>query len=135
MSTPKDLLNFSELNEMTTRFRNKNTGTKSVWLSLDKLKEYISFIEKASKAKEIEISGIRAYFLTNTDMETTLGFNPTFKDTDSNSDMPHVSFDPVLSSTKKPAILSELMSDKSKSADQSSVLNRMEPCPKQCPKK
>ena len=136
MSTPKDLLSFSEFKQMSTDYQSKNFGkTKSVWVAIDKLKEYIAFIEKESKAKEIDLSGMRMHLVTNTDKHTSLAFSPTFKDANDRGSMPHISFDPLYSAEGKPAILSELLDDAAKSESQSSVLNGIRPCPKDCPEK
>ncbi len=136
MSTPKDLLSFSEFKQMSTDYKSKNPGkTKSVWVAIDKLKEYIAFIEKESKAKEIDLSGMRMHMITNTDKLTSLAFSPTFKDANDRGTMPHISFDPLYSTKGKPAILSELLDDTTKSKSQSSVLNGLRPCPSNCPNK
>ncbi len=136
MSTPKDLLSFSEFKQMSTDYKSRNVGkTKSVWVAIDKLKEYIAFIEKESKTKEIDLSGMRMHFVTNADNHTSLAFSPTFKEANDRGSMPHISFDPLYSTKGEPAILSTLLDDNSKSKSQSSVLDHNRPCPKDCPNK
>jgi hypothetical protein len=129
MSTPKDLLSYAELNTMLNAFKNDllpqmKGQTESVWMSIDKVKDFISFVESESKKKDISVSGLRFHFLADSANKLTLGISPTYKDDSDESLMPHVSFDPVMSEKDKPMSVSVAVKSNVKSDGNSSVLNR-----------
>jgi len=135
MNTPKDLISFENMKQMLDNYTKNPIKSNSVWMSLDKLKDYISFIEEESSKKEIPLSGVRVHFIANNKQQTSIALSPTYKDLKLKAEMPHISFDPVFSKSKKPTILSELLADTTKSKEVSSVQNGYILCPKFCPEK
>lgn len=83
-----------------TEFRKGKEDARYGWHSLEFYKNYIAYLEYESKQKNIEISGLRLYYVAYPDDERsgkqrdyqTYIFVPTYYDKESDS---HVAFDPA----------------------------------------
>jgi hypothetical protein len=131
MSTPRDLLTFEEFKTSLDDFQqnylnHKPITLESVWIEFAKLKEYLNYIETAANDKRISISGIRFHLIAENN-HISMALSPTVED-----DEKHVCFDPHKSTTGQPALLNDLMNDRSVVNSTSDVLNKVNPCPPKC---
>ena len=135
MSTVKDLISFNEMNQMLNAYNKNTKQSNSVFIEIAKLRDYLDYVEAESNRKSIAVSGIRFHFVANAENQTTIALSPTYQDKNDSSNMPHISFDPKYSQKGQPAILSDLLKNKSKANHISSIQNKNYPCPTNCPKK
>lgn len=117
------------------------------WISIDELKSYIYYVEKMSKEKGIEVSGIDFIHTQykrvepgtpnpdNAIYEETMMLAPTYK-----SGTKNVAFDPLYSKDGKPGELESLLDNLDKdslskdgSKTPSSIANTLNSCPNVCP--
>ncbi len=135
MSIPKNLISLSEFLDMKKMFESTlqpkmgKQETRSVWIPLDELKNYLAYVENEASKKGIKVSGIRFHMLAQTkaNNQLTLALTSTYEEASK-----HVDFDPIFSSKEKPATLKSLESDNQKSEEKGGILNRMAPCPVIC---
>lgn len=135
MSNVQDLITFKQMNKMLNDYKNNPIKSNSVFIEIDKLRDYLDFVEAESKIKNIDVSGIRMHLVADTDNQTTVVLSPTYEDTNDKSNMPHISFDPKFSQNGQPAILSVLLKNKADENAESVVQNGGHPCPMYCPPK
>lgn len=107
---PKETITLERAHEMfmayqprydaVTRFREGNEDSYYGWHSIDFFKNYIAYLEYESKKVNIEVSGIRLYYVAYPNNESsgdqrdyqTYIFVPTYFDKKSNA---HIAFDPL----------------------------------------
>ncbi len=141
MLQPKNLLTFKEVKTGIDSYyksipkSRKTTQTLSVWFEINEIKNYISYLEKKSKDKGIDISGIRVHLISENDTskKINLAFCPTVELNNKKGKKIHPSFDPNYSEKGSPALLVKLMNDDEYADKTSSVLNRGDICPYICP--
>lgn len=83
-----------------TEFRGGNEDARYGWHSIDFYKDYIAYLEQASRKVDMEVSGLRLYYVAYPDDERsgehrnyqTYMFVPTYFDKKSNK---HIAFDPL----------------------------------------
>lgn len=139
MSTPKNLLNIQDLKtgldiyKKGIESRPANT-TQAVWFSLQDLKEYIEFIEKNAKDKNIVVSGIRLHVIASKDGADrfSLALCPTAEVKTTDGLTRQMSFDPLYSENEKPLDLNEILKNSQNANKGSSVLNYGRICPDFC---
>jgi hypothetical protein len=107
---PKETITLERAHEMykayqarydaVTAFRGGKEDARYGWHSIDFYKDYIAYLENASKKVNIEISGLRLYYVAYPDDERmgqhrdyqTYIFVPTYLDKKTNK---HIAFDPL----------------------------------------
>lgn len=83
-----------------TEFRQGREDSRYGWHSIDFYKDYIAYLEQASKKVNMEVSGLRLYYVAYPDDERagdhrdyqTYIFVPTYLDKKTNK---HIAFDPL----------------------------------------
>lgn len=145
MGTPKNLISIKEFKEGKEHYKkhfsevDPQKYTRSVWFSLENLKEYIKYIEEKSAEKGISVSGISFNFMSNDEqpIKLNLALCPTTETLNSKGITEHTPFDPIRSEKEKPMKLATLVNDSTKSIDleslDSTILNRGYLCPDICP--
>ncbi|MHB0755186.1 hypothetical protein [Polaribacter sp. M15] len=142
---PSQIITYEEMDDMLTTFYNGpkkeldkylkkvSGGKRSVstvynWYNIDDLKQYIAYIERISKEKDIPLTGFRIYPSTYPknykDKELrnvqTLIFTPTTKVGDKND----VAFEPLYSEKGKPAEIQQFLNKvRAKKVNTAGILN------------
>jgi hypothetical protein len=160
---PKETITLERAHEMykayqarfdaLTQLRQGKEDARYGWHSLDFYKDYIAYLEHEAKKVNIEVSGLRVYFVAYPDDEKsgdhrdymTYIFVPTYYDTESKS---HIAFDPLhIGKDGKPIPIHEIITKGSSLRDgvsmlvsvpppaltESSVANMAQMCRPNCP--
>jgi len=141
MGTPTNLISIQKFKEGVDNYKkgisveNEKSQTRSVWFSLQDLKEFLEYVEKNASTKEIKVSGIRFHLTAEkgSTERVNLALCPTFENINSKKEIEHLSFDPLYSEKGKPVTIHSLMNDTSKAISDSSILNQGISCPFLCP--
>ena len=139
MKKPKNLISYKDFKKGIENYKkdipsNNSNQTKSLWLSLDDLKEYLVFIEENAKIKDISVSGIRFHLTSDTgnNGKINMAVCPTFEHINEDNETKQISFDPIYSEIGIPKKISSLLNEDIPDSEESSILNRIKPCPPFC---